>query len=74
MFIGITDFSFVQAYAAWNLSLHEIKANSRGGEVKQQQLMTWQLYLIIAEEFIMYADKDETSAVFLFMSCSLKDY
>ena len=40
-FMGITDFSFLQAYVAWNLSLAEMNANSRGGEIKQNQSAKW---------------------------------
>ena len=31
VFMGIADFSFLQAYAAWNLSVAEMITNGRGG-------------------------------------------
>ena len=36
LLMGITDFSFLQAYAAWNLSFEELKENGRGEEIKRK--------------------------------------
>ena len=52
----ITDVSFLQAYAAWNLSVEELTANSSGGERKR--LVKWQFYTVASEVFMSYVDKD----------------
>ena len=35
VFMGIEDFSFLQAYASWNLSVEELKVKGRGDIVKE---------------------------------------
>ena len=59
-FMGIADFSFLQAFAAWNLSVDGMN-NKRGGEVKREMLVKWQFYAAAAEEFMTYLDNDEVS-------------
>ena len=72
VFTGITDFSFLQAYTTWNLSVEELNANSRGGEIKRKQLVKWQSYVVTVKIFMIYVNKDETSAVFSDMSSVLQ--
>ena len=48
--MGIADFSFLQAFAAWNLSVQEMIDNNRGGEIKRKRF---------TEEFMSYVDEDE---------------
>ena len=64
VFMGLSDFSFLQAYSAWNLSVEEMMVNSRGGEIKRKRLVKWQFYAVAAEEMMTYVDKDESSVVF----------
>ena len=61
--MGIVDFSFIQAYAVWNLTIEEegLIINSRGGE-------------ITAEEFMAYVDKNESLMVFSEMQSIFRDH
>ena len=61
--MGLADFSFLQAFSAWNLSVHEMKKTKRGGEVKRERLVKWQFYAAAAEELMTYIDMDETIGV-----------
>ena len=36
VFMGIVDFSFLQAYTAWNFSVEEMMVNSRREEIKRK--------------------------------------
>ena len=58
-FLGIADFSMLQAFAAWNISIDECSAGSRGGMRNRRKLIKWQFYAVAAEEFMSYVDKDE---------------
>ena len=74
VFMGIADFSFLQAFAAWNLSVQEMTDKSRGGETKRKGLVKWKFYAVAAEEFMSYVDKDESSAVFSQHQSLLRDH
>ena len=58
-FMGIADFSLLQAFSAWNLSVDEMKLKNRGGPVRREKLIKWQFYASAAEEFMTYIDHDE---------------
>ena len=60
-FMGLADFSLLQAFSAWNLSVDEMKEKNRGGEVKREKLIKWQFYAAAAEEFMTYIDQDEVT-------------
>ena len=54
VFLGISDFSFLQAFSAWNLSIDQVNKTRRGGLTKQKKLVKWQFYDVAAEEFMSY--------------------
>ena len=59
-FLGIADFSLLQAFTAWNLSVDEIYGNRRGNtNVKRKKLVKWEFYSAIAEELMTYCDRSE---------------
>ena len=60
-FLGIADFSMLNAFAAWNLSVEQIQGISRGGSTNKhrQRLVKWQFYAVAAEELMNYVDPDE---------------
>ena len=59
-FLGVADFSLLQAFTAWNLSVDQIRENRRGNsEVKRKKLIKWQFYSVLAEELMMYVDSNE---------------
>ena len=41
--------------------------------IKQKRLAKWHFYAVVAEKFMSYIDKDETSAVFSDMSGILQE-
>ena len=71
-FMGIAGFSFLQAYAVWNLSVEKLKTNSRGGEINQKGLLKRQFYTVAAEELMSYVNEDVTSVIFSDMSGILR--
>ena len=59
-FLGVADFSLLQAFTAWNLSVDQMHENRRGNaEVKRRKLIKWQFYSVLAEELMMYVDSNE---------------
>ena len=49
-FLAIADFSLLQAFTAWNLSVDQIAENRRGNsEVKRKRLIKWEFYSVLAE-------------------------
>ena len=56
-FLGIADFSLLQAFTAWNLSVDQMHANRRGNSnVRRQKVIKWQFYSVLAEELMMFVD------------------
>ena len=56
-FLAIADFSLLQAFTAWNLSVDQIAENRRGNsEVKRKRLIKWEFYSVLAEELMTYVD------------------
>ena len=58
-FLGIADFSMLQAFAAWNISINECSSGSRGGMRNRRPLVKWEFYAVAAEELMSYVDRDE---------------
>ena len=62
VFMGIADFSFLQAFAAWNLSVEKvIQRPLRSDKKLRIRLLKWQGYAVAAEEFMSYVDEDEAN-------------
>ena len=49
-FLGISDFSMLQAYAAWNLAIDHQEEGSREGRKIRHCLVKWEFYAVAAEE------------------------
>ena len=60
-FLGIADFSMLQAFTAWNLSVDQMRTTqSRGGANRgRKKLLKWEFYAVAAEEMMNYVDEDE---------------
>jgi len=57
-YLGIANFSMLQAFSAWNLSVGY--EGIRGGATKQRRcFLKMELYAVAAEEFMAYVDIDE---------------
>ena len=63
-FMGIADFSFLQAFTAWNLSVPMLRYSTRRIYNKRQVLLKWQFYSVAAEEMMSYVDLDEAESIF----------
>ena len=55
-YLGISDFSMLQACAAWNLSVDEFQNKGRGGQVWRNKLKKWQFSAVAAEEMMHYTE------------------
>ena len=56
-FLDIADFSLLQAFADWNLSVDRISQNRRVNfEVKWKKLIKWDFYSVLVEELMAYVD------------------
>ena len=60
-YLGIADFSMLQAFSAWNLSVDA--QGSRGGAKQRRRLLKWEFYAVAAEEFMTYVDVDEMKCI-----------
>ena len=58
-FLGFCDFSFLQAFTAWNLATNSEDRNRRGGVVNHRVLKKWEFYSVAAEEMMTYAEYEE---------------
>ena len=59
IFMGVADFSLLQAFMVWNLSVDQMYEHIRGNsDVKRKKLLKWELYSVLAEELVMYVDTD----------------
>ena len=61
-FLGICDFSFLQAFTAWNLGV-DYKGSRRGGSCNLRKLKKWEFYAIAAEEMMTYLDGEEVKII-----------
>ena len=57
--MGISDFSFLNAFVAWNLSVDEFQTRGRGGGLRRNRLKNWEFYAVAAEELMNYVDNEE---------------
>ena len=58
-FLGICDFSFLNAFTAWNLSVTESDRTRRGGIQQRNKLLKWEFYSVAAEEMMTYSDGED---------------
>ena len=59
-FMGIADFSLLQAFTVWNLLVDENYESRRGNaNVKRKKLIKWEFYSALAEELMTYTDIGE---------------
>ena len=60
-YLGLADFSMLQAFTAWNLSVDQVRTTgSRGGVYRERKkLLKWEFYAVAAEEMMNYVDEDE---------------
>jgi hypothetical protein len=65
-FLGICDFSLLQAFTAWNLGVTTQDRSRRGGVgTTRRELKKWEFYSVAAEEMMTYTDaSDETGIVY----------
>lgn len=56
-YLGIADFSMLNAFSAWNLSVNY--SGVRGGTKSRHRLVKWEFYAVAAEELMSYVDVDE---------------
>ena len=65
-FLGICDFSLLQAFTAWNLGVNSQDRSRRGGVgTSRRELKKWEFYSVAAEEMMTYTDaSDETGIVY----------
>ena len=55
VFLAIADFSLLQAFTTWNLSVDQFSQNRRGNsEVKRKKLIKWDFYSVLAKELMAY--------------------
>ena len=59
VYLGIADFSFLQAFTAWNLAIDSAERTRRGRNSKHRKLKKWEFYSAAAEEMLTYADSLE---------------
>ena len=60
-FLGICDFSLLQAFTVWNIGANEVrtKTNERGSKIKKRRVLKkWEFYAIVAEEMMTYVEED----------------
>ena len=66
-FLGICDFSFLQAFTAWNLGVKATNSNDssrRGRHLRRREMKKWEFYAVAAEEMMTYTDDtDEAVSV-----------
>ena len=72
--MGIADFSFLQAFTAWNLSVPMLKYSTRRIYNKREVLVKWQFYSVAAEEMMSYVDLDEAESIFSPSSDSFRQH
>ena len=58
-FLGICDFSFLQAFTVWNLSVDTEERKTRGRGTNRKKLLKWEFYSIAAEEMITFANDED---------------
>ena len=58
-FLGICDFSFLQAFTAWNLSVGAEERRTRGRGTDRRNLLKWEFYSVAAEEMMTFADNED---------------
>ena len=51
-FLGIFNFSLIQAFNAWNVSVDEFRYRGRGDVIIHNKLMKWELYYTLDEELL----------------------
>ena len=61
-FLGVCDFSFLQAFTAWNLATNSEDRNRRGGVVNHRELKKWEFYSVAAEEMMTYAEYEDDAS------------
>lgn len=59
IYLGITDFSFLQAFTAWNLAIDRPERTRRGPHSRHGKLKKWERYSTAAEEMMTYTDSLE---------------
>ena len=60
--MGVSDFSFLQAFTAWNLATNIEDRNRRGGVVNHRELKKWEFYSVASEEMMTYAEYDDDAS------------
>ena len=50
-FLGISDFSLIKKFTACNMSVNELRDRGRGGVIRNNNLVKWEFYSAVAEEF-----------------------
>ena len=58
-FLGLTDFSLLQVFMAWNLAVNSPERPIRGGQPKIRDMKKWEFYSIDSEEMVTYLYKEE---------------
>eukprot|EP00957_Ditylum_brightwellii_P172624 13141249-Ditylum_brightwellii.AAC.1 len=56
-FFDIADFSLLNAFIAWKISVNLLQKKQRGGELSKYQVLKWEFYTAVAEEMMTYMDK-----------------
>eukprot|EP00957_Ditylum_brightwellii_P071500 5435151-Ditylum_brightwellii.AAC.1 len=56
VFFGIADFSCLNAFIVWNLSVNLLQKKQRGGELNRYQVLKWDFYISVAEEMMTCMD------------------
>ena len=58
--LGTCDFSFLQAFTAWNLSIDDIDRKRRGGIQQRKRLLKWEFFSVAAEEMMTHSDAEDS--------------
>ena len=58
-FLGLTNFSFLQRFKAWNMEVDSPDRPILVGQPKFRELKTWEFYSIASKEMMTYVDNVE---------------
>ena len=60
-FLGISDFSLLQAFTACNMSVDALRDIGRGGVIRRNNLVKWAFCPAVDDDFLAYINDNETN-------------
>ena len=72
-YFGVADFSMLQSFSRWNLSVNELAALWHSGVVQRKRLIKWEFYSVACEEMMTFVSPDEATTASLLHTSTLSD-